>query len=39
VAWYSSTIDWWCLKACISVKFVAHDLGETRDQGLRVAAG
>jgi len=26
VAWYSSTIDWWCLKACISVKLSWHTI-------------
>src|ERR1700732_1640878 len=30
VAWYSSTIDWWCLKACISVKLSWHTISARR---------
>src|SRR5215471_8503319 len=27
---YSSTIDWWCLKACISVKLSWHTISARR---------
>ena len=30
VEWYSSMIDWWCLKECISVKLSWHTISARR---------